>query len=460
MITFLTIYLGLIVGPRHFELAVADTAARVEILLDGELRTEVTAPPWRFQVDLGEVPLPHELVAVAYDGEGKPLGRAFQRLNVPHPPVEVAIALDSEGGRVRAARLAWEAAADEALSGVRVRLDGERIPVDDPTYIPLPQLDLRRSHHLSAEVTFRGRLRTQAAVVFGGSFVDRVDSELTAVAVERLGGGAGEGLLRGGADGPLPAPAQVAGWFHRRGTLLSVFAVERPPAEVMLIRDQRSAGRLLKLVGGLGAGRAGSSDMSGARERLVARRVRELGIGLAGDDWLRVMATQPEQRPETGKAFFQASGDVLEVARGLGMGVAGLRVPGDGRAERLADAVAASGLEVSGGGRRRAVLLVVDPRTADGSFLTPGQAELYLSAMRVPLAVWTAGDTEAVRRVWGVARDVGKPRRLSAAVAELKARLDRQLVIWLQGRLLPSEIELTAEGRRYLALPGAPPAGG
>jgi hypothetical protein len=196
MITFLTLYLGLIVGPRHFELAVADTTARVEILLDGELRTEITAPPWEFEVDLGEEPLPHELTAIAYDLEGKTLGRAFRRLNVPHPPVEVVIALESEEGGVQAARLVWEAVADEALRGVRVRLDGNKIPVEDPTHIPLPQIDMTRTHHLSAEVTFRGRLRTQAAVVFGGAFLDRVDSELTAVAVQTLAGGADDRLPR------------------------------------------------------------------------------------------------------------------------------------------------------------------------------------------------------------------------------------------------------------------------
>lgn len=450
MITFLTLYLGLIVGPRDFELAVTDTTARVEILLDGELRTEITAPPWEFRIDLGEVPLPHELTAVAYDDEGAPVGRAFQRLNVPHPPVELVIALESEGGRVHAARLAWEAAADEALSGVRVRLDGRRIPVADPTHIPLPQLDLERSHHLSVEVTFKGRLRTQASVVFGGRFVDQVDSELTAIAVEGLGGDAGD---------EAPAAAVAAGWFHRRGTPLSVFAVERPPAEVMLVRDQASASRLLRLVGSLRAN-PGLSSNSGARERLLDRRARELGIGLEGDDWLRVMSTQPEKRPETSKAFFSASADVLPMARGLGMGVAGLRVPGDDSLERLADAVAASGLEVSGGGRRRAVLLVVDPKTTDASAFTTEHAKRYLTAMRVPLEVWTAGDRGAVRRVWGAARDVRKAPRLLAAVEALRDRLDRQLVIWLEGRLLPSEIELTAEGRRHVAFPQVPSTDG
>ena len=451
MITFLTLYLGLIVGPRDFELSVADNTARVEILLDGERQTEITAPPWEFKIDLGEVPLPHELTAVAYDEAGEPLGRAFQRLNVPHPPVELVIALESEEGTVRAARLAWEAAADEALTGVRVELDGLRIPVEDPTHIPLPPLDLEIVHHLSAEVTFRGRLRSQASVVFGGAFVDRIDSELTAVAVDWLGGYAANEVP----VPEVPAPGDVTGWFHRRGTPLAVFAIERPPAEVMLVRDQASAGRLLRFVGSLRA-RSGQSSTPGTRERLVERRTRELGVGLKGDDWLRVMATQPERREETGKAFFSASADVLPTARGLGMGVAGLHVPGDGRAERLADAVAASALEVSGGGRRRVVLLVVDPRTPDASAFSPRQAEQYLAAMRVPLEVWTAGDTAAVRRVWGAARDVSKPRLLSAAVEELTVRLDRQLVVWLEGRLLPSEVELTAEGRRHIAFPDVP----
>ncbi len=446
MITFLTLYLGLIAGPRHFELAVPEATARLEVRLDGELRAEITQPPWAFDLDLGETPLPHELIAVAYDGEGKPLGHASQRLNVPHPPVEVAIALMSEGGRVQAARLVWEAAADEALTKVRMRLDGRKIPVEDPGHIPLPPLDPESFHHLSAEVTFRGRLRTQAAVVFGGSFLDQVDSELTAVVVERLGGDAGEALS---------SPAQAGGWFHRGGTPLAVFAVEEPPAEVILVRDQASAERLRRFATGFSPQRR-QPGAQGIREHMLERRVHRLGIGLTGDDWLRVMATQPERRPETGKAVFRASGDVLPVAGGLGFGVAGLRVPADERPERLADAVAAAALEVSGGGRRRAVLLVVDPRTDDRSQLEPHQAQRYLSAMRVPLAVWTAGDAEAVRRVWGAARGVGKQKLLAGAVAELTDRLDRQLVIWLEGHLLPPDVELTTEGRRHVAFPRPP----
>ena len=445
MITFLTLYFGLLVGPRQFELSVPEAAARVEILLDGEVQTELTAPPWEFEVDLGPSPLPHELTAVAYDLDGEPLGRTFQRLNVPRPPVEVVIALEGEDGRVEAARLAWEAAADEALTGVRVRLDGRKIPVEDPTYIPLPELDLGRFHHLSAEVTFKGRLRTQASVVFGGTYVDEVDTELTAVAVERLGG----------TGDALPAPAEAAGWFHRRGARLPVFAVERPPAEVMLVRDLASGKRLRKFVGGLAAaGAGGMAQVPGARDRLVDRRARELGIGLSGDDWLRIMATQPERRPETGKVFFSASEDVLEMARTLGMGVAGLQIRADDRGERLADAVAASALEISGGGRRRVVLLVVDPRTPDVSAFEPGEAKRYLNAMRVPLEVWTAGDPGAVRLIWGTARDISRPRRLATAVEALESRLDRQLVVWLEGRLLPSEIEITPEGRRHVRFPG------
>jgi hypothetical protein len=451
MVTFLTFYLGLVVGLRDFELAVDEKTVRVEIFLDGEARTEITAPPWTFQLDLGEVPLPHELTALAYDADGELLGQAFQRLNVSRPPVEVAIALTSEDGRVRAARLAWETVADEALSGVRVRLDGRKLQVDDPRNIPLPPLDMSQYHHLSAEVTFKGRLRTQTAVVFGGSFVDEVDSELTAVVVERLGDGE---------SGQVPEPGEIAGWFQRAGTPLPVFAVERPPAEVMLVRDQESARKLARFAGGLAASSQNQISRSSTRERLLERRVQDLGVGLAEDDWLRVMATQPELRPETGKAFFQPFGDVREIAGGLGMGVAGLRLPADDRPERLADAVAASGLEVAGGGRRRMVLLVVDPATKDASGFTARQAELYLQAMRVPLAVWTAGDVKAVRGVWGTARDVSRAGRLSDAVDELMGRLDRQLVIWLEGRLLPTEIELSAEGLRHVAFPAVPLASG
>ena len=43
-----------------------------------------------------------------------------------------------------------------------------------------------------------------------------------------------------------------------------------------------------------------------------------------------------------------------------------------------------------------------------------------------------------------------------ATVEELRGRVDRQLVVWLEGRLLPTEIELTTEGARHVVFPRAP----
>ncbi len=55
MITLLTLYLGLVVGPHHFESAVGEDAPRLEIFLGGERLSDVLGSSITFEADFGEV---------------------------------------------------------------------------------------------------------------------------------------------------------------------------------------------------------------------------------------------------------------------------------------------------------------------------------------------------------------------------------------------------------------------
>jgi hypothetical protein len=81
-ISFVTIFLSLMVGVHPVELAVGDDVASVEIVLDGEQIAEVHGPPWTVAVDLGDELEPHRLVARAFDRQGEFIGRAEQFVNI------------------------------------------------------------------------------------------------------------------------------------------------------------------------------------------------------------------------------------------------------------------------------------------------------------------------------------------------------------------------------------------
>ncbi len=65
MIEFVSLFLGLLIGPRPVELAVDNTVAAIELSLDGRQVARLDGPPWSTTVDLGPELLPHRLEAHA-----------------------------------------------------------------------------------------------------------------------------------------------------------------------------------------------------------------------------------------------------------------------------------------------------------------------------------------------------------------------------------------------------------
>jgi hypothetical protein len=128
--------------------------------------------------------------------------------------------------------------------------------------------------------------------------------------------------------------------------------------------------------------------------------------------------------------------------------------------QRFTDAVGVAGLQAAAGGRPRAVVLVLGGgnQAADASQYTVAEVRGYLTALRVPLHVWTlerpakpakGGDSPAAAAVaaqalpaWPEAVDVSSLSKLRGAVEALKQDLASQVIVWVEGSHLPESIEL------------------
>lgn len=419
MIVFVTLFLGLVRGPQVVEVAVADSVAAVELHLDGEPAGRLEGEPWKATVDLGDELSTHELVAVALDGAGREVGRAAQQVNVPRPPTEVEILLaDWERGRPRHARLVWRSSDLVAPSSIAVSLDGLALEAADPQRIELPEVDPGSLHFITAELAFPGNRRARTQAVFGGHYGAEVSSELTAVPV-----------VPGGR--PLERPEEARGWLRGPGgEPLRVVAVEDEAAELLIVRDEAALPALRRL------GR-----------KLTRKQPRtHKSLRPAREDLLYLMSARPmlAAHPELDYELFPVSSAFglrnTSLPEALAFSSFGREPDSE---QRLADAVVVAGVRAAAAGRRRAVLLVVEDCAAANGLLSGEAARRFLFELRVPLEVWTTGRSDG--QAGGFCRGAihlkatGKYLR---ALARLRRLLEKQRVLWVEGRHLPRQIAL------------------
>jgi hypothetical protein len=89
------------------------------------------------------------------------------------------------------------------------------------------------------------------------------------------------------------------------------------------------------------------------------------------------------------------------------------------------------------------VVLVLGSDPRDQSRYEPALVRRYLERLRVPLLVWSLAPTAAgLASPWGAAEDVSNLDGLDTAVERLRRRLDRQFIVWLEGRYLPQDISV------------------
>jgi hypothetical protein len=425
-IAFLTLFLGLTSGVQPFELAVAGRAAAVEIVLDGTVAQRLAGPPWKGKIDFGPDLAPHELVARALDADGREVALTRQWINLPRPPAEVELALEEgRSGTPSRVRLTWERLTHDPPIASSLTLDGHPLQLDPTGRATLPSYDQDSTHVLTAELRFPSNIVARKDIIFGGEGGETY-TELTAVPVR---------LLRG----RLPRPEALRGWFvDGKGQTLNVTAVEDGPGELYVVRVP---------------GTDYVKNQLSANSGLTALRMS--GLTLGKDDLIRMVS--PWSRSYQGAGV---RSDLFDLSPhspskyGLGAHLLNSYFKRDGsEALRPADAVAVAGLHAMAGGRRRAVVLILDAVSGDESLYDPVAVRRYLSSIRVPLYVWSLDRDVSARKAWGEVQDAWSVPGLELAFRKAAVDLERQRIVLIEGRHLPQSIRLSpkAEGIEIVA---------
>ncbi len=422
MITFASIFLGLILGTQTIAVTVGDGVASVDLLVDGSLVATLEREPWATEWDFGDELIPRELMAVARDSDGKEIGRVRQWVNLPRQPAETAIVLKASGETGGSVELAWESLSGTEPERVHVVFDQAELPVGDPRSIPLPPHDPEALHFIRAELEFADDVTSSAEITFGGSFLDDISSELTAIPI----------MLR--KRKKLRAVTELSSWFETHSARAQVVASEKGAAEIIVVRDCSSLEDLRAIR---------AAEMSKPLPRAIWRRSTAFGAR----DWT-LRQVWPLSRWQIGAhvpfELFAYSQPSPSESGSLLRWLIDVEPPPEltGK-QRLADAVAVAGVTASASHARRTVVLLLGKDPEEHASLSAQQARQYLQWLRVPLMVWSTAPGSPNADGWGHVADISTAPALEAAIEELFDQLDRQRIVWLTGYHLPHHVGLT-----------------
>lgn len=419
MIAFASLFLGLVLGVQPVEVVVGEGVVAVEILLNGRSLGTMRGEPWSLDCDLGTELMPQELEAVAYDAEQREIARVRQWLNLPQAPAVASIVLEPhDEGQPRLARLSWESIARTEPRAISASFDGKPLRVDDPRRLVLPPHDAQQLHFLRAELDFGLNVSSLIELTFGGTYADEINTEMTAIPV-----------LAAKKNREPPPAETFQGWFLSRGKPLQVVAVEKGPAELVVVMN-----RPLPAIA--------------AQYTPRPRAAAPLPTGLR----LRFLIPVPQshQGVVTPFSLFPTSEEYTGADGGLYWLLSRVELPTLlDEQQRLADAVAVAGLAAYERRRRRGVLLILSDKPDVAGQLQVAQTRRYLERLKVPLFFWTPqGRPSPELADWGEPVDVSSLGKLTLAFSKLVEELDRQWIVWLDGTYLPQEITLApvAEG--------------
>lgn len=431
MIAFLTLFLGLVAGVHPVAVSVNGPVAAVEMELDGAPAGRSTAAPWSVPVNFGSDLAPHELVARAIGADGQEIGRVRQWLNLPRPAAEVQILLQrNDKGVIAGARLTWESLFSEAPKELAVSFDGRPVAVQGGEPFTLPAYDASTTHLLSATAGFPKGLRGRADAVIGGRSSSQASSELTAIPVRIPE-----------SQGQLDV-STFEGAFVRGGAALRPIAVERGPAEILIVRGLSSSESIQHL------GRGGRAIFDQQRRGSMPPYDPEaLRLEMRMGDLDRLSFLWPVAQTIAGRdgqnELFAGSRIFFGREMGLHWLLTRVSHPGaPGPDPRFADAAAIAGLHAVESCTRRAVVLVLGRKANDVSRHTAASVRAYLERVRVPLYVWSFDPAaQSPGAPWGPVEDITNVAKLKVAVANLRRDLDSQAIVWVEGKYLPQQIE-------------------
>lgn len=436
---FLTAFLGLTLGTQPVRMDAKGDIAAVELQLDGRTVATLHQAPWQADVDFGRSLVPHRLVAIGRDGSGTELTRAIQKINLPRPNAEAALVVDGQRAHIH-----WSSVDGKPPKTAELKADGKRIPLDANLAAQLPALSPDVPHLLQATVESASGETAETTAIYGG-MAESQSGNLTAVPV----------VLAGTA----PRDAHALEGFFAGATAIGI---EKPAADVIVVRDPSEADGVMRLGRPLNAGAGGDPASSPMLSRggPIPPAPRSES---SSDSWISRDGTVRFLWPYAGRAASGAPTDLFPSSRRFERSSGGFRwllssvaSPVTSSQLRYADAVAVAGLQALGRQHPRAVVLIVGPSFRDASILTPAQVRTFLDSVGVPLVVWSFADAAsqpAGIKEWGPVTDITTVVKLNDAVRELRRVLDEQRIVWLAGDYLPLEVLLTpkATGLHLLA---------
>lgn len=438
MIAFETLLLGLLIGVQPVSVLASEDTAAVELWLDGAVAERLEAPPWDFELDLGDELVPHRVEAVGFDVEGAEISRVEQRVNLLRQEAEAAIALESSDGVPRVARVFWRTIDEDAVETLRVTLDGRPIDVSNPERIPLPDLDLDSLHFLVAELSFQSGRAASAEVIFGGLYGDEVSVDLTAVPV---------------VSETRPTIEQLSGRLQVAGRPVVPVGIDHGKRETFFViagEASRTLTRMARAASGLNLDRRlVDFEDDDQLSLLTGRSAADRAAGTDVFEVLRIVFP-PEMRGPT-DTIKMVEGKTSNIRRLkhflriLGANSYGIKP----RQQRVIDALAMAGLLAEGRHRPRTVVLVVEGTPKGQNRFEIEQVAHFLETLRVPLVTWNV--SRILPNGLPNVVQVDTPVRAEDQVRALIDGLERQWIVWLEGRHLPQEISLEgAPGIRLL----------
>lgn len=412
-VAFSSLLIGLLVGvqPVVVDVAASAHAASVTLFVDGREVARASEPPWKASIDLGSELRPHDVVAVARDGEGRELGRARREINVAQPSARLDIVLERDKrGKPASARLVATSVVRDSPVRESLSLDGAPLTLTEGRAV-LPALDLEQVHVLTGEAEFAETSSARVDLAFGGGASDVAETRLSSVPI-RVSGDS------------TPTAASLSGHLQGGEAVVPVL-VEKGISTMVFVRNPSSleADRLLRRPAG------GFPMRFDPADRL--RYVWPIATVLPG-------GSSRTSLIESMPYFSGRDASFLWLLT---------RVSRPGSAEppyRFRDAVAVAGMEAAASGTRRAVVLIEGDEHRDASQFSATQVRGYLRALGVPFRVWRLsgpGVADWARESIEV-EDISSIAGLQRAVYRLKGDLDQQRVVWVRGERMSGGIRL------------------
>ena len=404
---------------------VGGPVSSVELVLDGNSVGIVRAPSWSRQVDLEDEILPHELVARALNEKGEEVARTRQWLNLPRAPAEVEALLEKgKDGRVTGARLSWQSLTGEEPKRVEASINGKPLTVSAQQRVAIPAYDPEQVQLLTVELEFDRAVRARKDVVFGGRTGAEAGRELTAVPIRMRPGD------------KTPASRSSTG-SCAEGTARS----RSPPSR----RDPGSSCSSAIRTGWTGSAVGAGIVPQRPGDRMCRSR-RTVRFAFSGRG--------PPRMPGTGLVSSSFRSPRPSSRRKPGFGQCSRAWPIPSHNRRLPGSPTRSpspGSTPMGVFGRRVVLMVVEPGSADASEYPPETVRRFLASLHVPLYVWSVGPLAPAFAGWNEAVDVSSEKGFKDSAKKIRADLESQRIVWVDGKLLPQTIDL-APGAAEIAL--------